>query len=642
MCGICGSAGFVDTRLLERMLASIRHRGPDDSGIFACEDPPLGLGNRRLSIIDLSPAGHMPMASAAGDLQVTHNGEIYNYVELRRDLQSRGHRFVSQTDTEVLLHGYEEWGDDLLLRLNGMFAFAIWDARERRLLIARDRFGIKPVYWTETPRGLLFASEVKALLEAEDVRAEPDAAALHEYLAFLWVPGPETMFGGIRKLLPGHVLEWRPGAEVSVRRYWRPRFDLGPAISEPALRDGLRAVLERSVRRQLRSDVPVGVFLSGGLDSSGLLALATRVSDEPVASYTIAFRDEDQSLEQSSDDARFARHMAERCGSRHHEIEVAPDVVALLPKVVWHLDEPVADPAAIVTYLISEAAATDVKVLLTGQGADEVFAGYRVHGMPALANHLRLLPRSVRRRVLPRILAGLPAMQDHVPGVHAGLVLAAHRYLDKVVGGLEFSAEEAYLFYRSYYTEAEGRGLLSQETLCAIGGSNAWAKHLAYFDDCRDLDPLNRMLYVDWMTFLPELNLTYSDKLTMAASIEARVPYLDNEVVDYMERVPSRLKLKWPTSKYLLRESLKGLVPDDIIRRRKAGFGAPIRTWLRKDLREMIDDLLGPESIQRRGFFDYAAVRRLIDDDRSGRADNTYRIWALLTFEVWMKTFVDN
>jgi len=641
VCGICGTAGFVDAALMERMLCRICHRGPDDSGVYVCQEPPVQLGNRRLSILDLTPAGHMPMSTPAGDLHVTHNGEIYNYVELRDDLERRGHSFQSMTDTEVLLHGYEEWGDDLLGRLDGMFAFALWDERERRLLIARDRFGVKPLYWAETSRGLVFASEVKALLACSDITAEPDFAALHAYLSFLWVPGPETMFRSVKKLMPAHVLEWTPGGGVSVRRYWRPQFAVGPVTNEIALRDGLAAILERAVKRQMRSDVPVGVLLSGGLDSSGLLALASRVAREPVASYTIKFRDEDRRLEQSSDDAAFAQRMAQQCGSTHHEIEVSPDIVRLLPKIIWHLDEPVADPAAIVTWLISEEAATDVKVLLSGQGADEVFAGYRVHAMPTLAHGLRFVPASVRRRLLPSLLACLPAMKDSVPGVHPGLILAAHRHLGKIVKGLDYSPEEEYVFHRSYYTEGEQRALYSQGMLAIVGEERAWTRHLEHFRDCPDADFLNRMLYVDWMTFLPELNLAYSDKLSMAASIEARVPYLDNEVVDYMERVPVALKLKWPTSKYLLRECLRGLVPDDIIRRRKAGFGAPIRTWLRRDLVGMVDDLLGPETIQKRGLFDCAAIRRLIDDDRSGRADNTYRIWALLTLELWMQTFLD-
>ena len=640
MCGICGLTAPLAEETLRRMVATIVHRGPDDSGVYVAPDGAVGLGSTRLSIIDLSPAGHMPMLSDDGSVALAYNGEVYNFRELRRELEALGFSFRSRTDTEVVLRAYEAWGEDMFARLNGMFALALWDARERRLLLARDRFGIKPLYYHRGADGrLLFASEVKALPPAGYRPGALDPEALHRYLTFLWVPGPATLFTGVRKLEPGHWAEWRDGA-FAVHPFWRPRFEprRGSAAAAAA---HLRERLEAAVDRQLVADVPVGVFLSGGLDSTVLTSLAARSTTGPVRCYTIAFRAADASLEQSSADARYARVAAEYCGAELHEIEVDPDVVSLLPKVVRHLDVPIADPAAINTYLISEAARRDVTVLLSGQGADEVFAGYRVQAMPAVAERLRLLPRPVRERLLGPAVGALPALSRHAVGVSPGLVLAAHRYFTRMLPGVDMPFEERYVRYRSFYTDAELLGLYSPDLRDSLRDAASGSEHLEYFAEVPGEAPLDRILYVDWKTFLPELNLAYGDKMSMAASVETRVPFLDNEVVDFMLTVPADLKVRGLVSKYLLRRAVKDIVPASILRRRKAGFGAPIRAWLRGDLRGMVDDLLGAERVRRRGYFDPAAVRRLVDDDREGRADNTYRIWALLTLELWHQESVD-
>jgi asparagine synthase (glutamine-hydrolysing) len=638
MCGICGMTEPVDIRALERMLEAMVHRGPDDGGTYVCTDGSVGLGSRRLSIIDLSPAGHMPMVSADRRVAVVYNGEIYNFRDLREQLRALGHRFVSETDTEVLVHGFEEWGTELFPRLNGIFALAIWSAG--RLILARDRFGVKPLYHKVDERGrLCFASEVKSLIAGGYHFASLDPLAIHKYLAFLWVPGPSTMFPGVSKLPPAHWAEW-DGRELSFHRYWTPVFAPEPMAEAEAAAE-LRTILESTVARQLVADVPVGVFLSGGLDSTALAAMVTRVTGRPADCFTIGFRHSDSALEQSSDDARFARMAAESLGARFRNIEVAPDIVALLPKVIWHLDEPIADPAAIATYLICESAKSDVTVLLSGQGADEVFAGYRVQAMSDWADRAGRLPAPVRQRALAPLVGALPSICHLLPGVHPGLVLAAHRYLSKMLAGVDLPRDERYVFYRSYYTDEALLGLYAPELKSALIDAQAGSEHLQYLREAPAKDFLNRILYTDWHTFLPELNLAYCDKMSMAASVEARVPFLDNEIVDFMLRVPRHLKQNGRSSKIILRSAVDGIVPAAIIKRRKAGFGVPLRTWLRRDLREMVDDLLSTERIRARGYFNPSAIRDLIVDDREGRADNTYRIWALLSLELWHEVFMD-
>jgi len=640
MCGICGIAGNVDRMALERMTAALVHRGPDDGGVHVDAGAGIGLGNRRLAILDLSPNGHMPMTSAQSRVTITYNGEVYNYRALRRELAARGHSFISDTDTGVVLRGYEEWGRGVLPRLNGIFALAIWDPGTAELIVARDRFGVKPVYYTADGPAFTFASEVKALVAGGYRPHGLDAAALHRYLAFLWVPAPRTLFPGVKKLEPASCLVWKSGG-LTHETFWRPRFAPQRDAAAPALVAGLRERLFSAVRRQLRSDVPLGMFLSGGLDSTALLALASCVSAGPPRCYTIAFRAEDSMLEQSADDARHAALAAAVYGAELERIDVAPDVVDLLPRVVWQLDEPIADPAAIATLLISEAARPTSTVLLSGQGADEVFAGYRVHQMHRWAQALAALPPSVWARAVPWALDLARPHGGRIPGVREGFALAVDRYVRKLAAGMPLEPDARYAFYRAYYSDKELLGLYSPELRHELAGERAWSEHEEYMRDAPAADFVDKMLYTDWKTFLPELNLAYSDKLSMAASVETRVPYLDNEVVDFMCTVPASLKLRRFTSKYLLREAVRDLVPEAILRRRKAGFGAPIRTWLRRDLREMVDDLLSPERIAARGYFDASAVWRMIEDDRQGLADNTYRIWALLTLEVWHQVFLE-
>ena len=411
--------------------------------------------------------------------------------------------------------------------------------------------------------------------------------------------------------------------------------------SERDLIEELRGHLRSAVKRHLISDVPIGFFLSGGLDSSSLLALATQIENRPMKAYTIGFRSEDAQLEQSDADWKYAKVVAEKFGAEHHPIVVAPAIVDLLPKVIWHLDEPVADPAAITSYLICEAARKEVTVLLSGQGGDEIFGGYRVHLADRLSRGVGALPGSVVRSGLVPLLDMLPSMRHHIPGVRPGKVMAYHRYLRKLFLGAHYSRELRYVYHRSYYSPGEQVSLYSNAFRDVVAQHDPYESHLRYFRSAASADFLDRMLYVDQKTFLPELNLTYSDKTSMAASVEVRVPLLDQELATFMRGVPPSYKIRGMRQKYLFKKAMEGILPRDVIWRGKAGFGAPIRNWLRGDLRELVSETLSERSIRSRGVFDPKTISKMIEDDRSGRVDHTYRIWAFLTLEMWMRTFVD-
>jgi asparagine synthase (glutamine-hydrolysing) len=643
MCGIAGTAGVADRRLVERMLAQIRHRGPNDSGVYATNSDALGgrvaLGNVRLSILDLSVAGRQPMCNEDESVWVAYNGEIFNFKELRDGLLSDGHHFRSHTDTEVLPHLYEKYGPAMVTRLNGMFAFALWDSRKQQLFLFRDRAGIKPVYYTQIGKELYFASEIKALLQCARVSAEIDGGALAQYLGLLYVPNPQTCFKNIHKLSPGHSLTWENG-EVSITQYWDMKFGPYSSARIGDLARDLRDVIVRATHRQLISDVPVGFFLSGGLDSSTLVASAAAANKSSLRCYSITFRDQDSRLEQSSDDARYARLVAREFGANFHEIVSDPQVSELLPKIVYHLDEPVADPAAIATYLICRAAKRDVTVLISGQGGDEVFAGYRVHLLARLRDAARRVPRWARKAALQRAIPWLVANHGRLPGKAPGFALACCRFSAKLLGCAQLDEEEQYAFLRSYLSAQEISECFSPDFRAAVGDQSYDMRIMDHLADCDGEDLVNRMLYVDFKTFLPDLNLCYSDKLSMACSVEVRVPLLDNEVVDFMLRVAPSLKIQGLTQKYLLKKAMEPLLPASVVHRRKASFGLPVRAWLRNELRTMLRDCVSEDVIRKQGIFDPKVVSRMIEDNESCRRDYTMQLWGLLTFHVWSETFV--
>ena len=642
MCGIAGMAGIKDAELLSDMLRLTAHRGPDDSGTFVTGTSmrnSLAIGNNRLKILDLSSAGHQPMASPDGDVWVVYNGELFNYPELRDELLADGCVFRSHADTEVLPLLWLKYGEQMVNHLNGMFAFAIWDKREDKLFIARDRLGIKPLYYAMRGARFYFGSEIKSLLLAPEVEAEINLEAMREYLSLLYVPNPGTMFRGILKLQPGCTLTWQNG-QIRIERFWDGSEPVQPLKgTEEDLIHQCREVLRDSVRRQLMSDVPVGFFLSGGLDSSTLVACASEVHNGPLRCYTISFRERDARLEQSGEDAYYAKRVAAHFGAQCQEILVDPNVTDWLPKVIWHLDDAVADHAAIATWLICREAKSTSTVLLSGQGGDELFAGYRVHLVGKYPKWPGRLSPALRQNLLISPIEALGRTAARFPRISPGLVLAFCRYSTRALRLAGLSQAEQFAGMRSYVDEAGLANLLTPEVYAASRPHDQAL--LDHFSEAASLNFLDQMLYVDQQTFLPDLNLTYSDKLSMAASIEARVPFLDNEVIDFMRAIPPSLKLRGHNQKYILKKAMEDILPREIIARRKAAFGLPVRSWLRNELREMLGDLLSEKRVRERGLFRPEAVARIVAENQAGIRDHTLSLWSLLTLELWQQTFID-
>src|SRR5947207_1957266 len=598
MCGIAGIWGEANEDLIRRMTETVSHRGPDDAGVkvFAGPGPAISLGHRRLSIIDLSAAGHQPMANEDETVWIVFNGEIYNFPELRKNLLSAGHQFRSRTDTEVLIHGYEEWGIDFVQRLNGIFAFALWDSRRGLLHLARDRYGVKPLYyWQKCPR-VLFASEIKSLLCDPDLDREVDPEALLAYVRFRYCPEPLTLFKHVRRVMPGSVIT--VGAEkMSMRSFYELQFRGRHEPADPmSLSRKLRDLLSETVRRQMISDVPVGLFLSGGVDSGGLLAIASSLNPEPLKTFTIGFRREDQRFEGQPDDIRYARELARTFHTDHQEIILEPKIVDLLPRVIWHLDDPIADPAAITSYLICQAARQqNTKVLLSGQGGDEVFCGYPWHLAIQLSRYYDRLPKALRGLI--------QKMLNQLPAAKGGPLTATFRRLRKFNNSASLEFEDRLIGFLSYAYGENLSGLLGERYAGSINAGLPERSHWELLKRSSRWHYIDRMLHLDMGTFLPSLNLAYTDKTSMAFGVEVRVPYIDNEVVDFMSGVPPELKMRGTTRKYLMKQALRGLLPAHILNRKKAGFGAPIRTWIVSDLQEMIGDLLCESNLKRRGFF---------------------------------------
>ncbi len=651
MCGIAGLISSEPDARIGAMLRSIEHRGRDDEGVWT--GPLLDaagrracLGHRRLAIIDTSPAGHQPMTYGDGRWQITFNGEIYNYRELRAELIARGQQFRTDTDTEVLLAAYAEWGTDCLAHLNGIFAFALWDDQTRTLLLARDRLGVKPLYYTTTngsnsaghnggASSFIFASEIKAILASGLVARALNLEALNQYLTFLWTPDPHTVFQGVWKLPPGHLLIWRDG-HTDVRAWWDVSFDgIEEGRSEAWWRERTLATLDRVVAMEMVADVPLGSFLSGGVDSSAIVALMNRHSaGRRVSTYTVGIAPADLHYDIIPDDARWARQVGQLLNTDYHEIMLAPDVVELLPKLIYHMDEPVADPAIITSYLVSRAARETLTVLLSGVGGDEVFAGYPRQLAMRLASALDPVPQLLRRPVMR-------ALANALPGGRPGRFTAPLRNAKKFATSAALAFEDRYLGFGTYFTAAMKGRLYTDELRAATSEFDAYAEHRRHFARCAHAAPLNRLLYVDLKTFLPCLNLAYTDKTSMAATLEVRVPFLNHELVEMSARMPPALKLRGLKRKYILKRAAEQLLPHDVVWRKKAGFGAPVRSWLRGALRPLVADLLSEENVRRRGLFRPAEVQRIIAANLSGREDYNLQVYQLLTLELWQRAFLD-
>jgi asparagine synthase (glutamine-hydrolysing) len=627
VCGVAGAFQQPDGKIVvSAMIDRIDHRGPDARGVVELVDPDSSvvLGHRRLSIIDLSTAADQPFAK--GGLTLSYNGEIYNYREIRRELEALGVRFTTRSDTEVVLEAWRAWGTSALRRFRGMFAFAIHDERTRSLTLVRDPLGIKPLYVMPRGGGIVFASELKAILTAVGPELRINPAAMVASALYYWLPQEYDAVQGVSKLPPGTWSTYHRDGSVTSGEYWNTAEEAARAAARsPA---DLREVLEASVEAHLVSDAPVASFLSGGLDSSIVTALAHR-RDPSIEAYTIAFRPEDQRMEAMPDDARYARMMARHLGIRLHEIEINPDVVDLLPRMVDILDEPIGDPAAINTLLMCDAArAAGVKVLLSGMGADELFGGYRKHLATLITGRYRRLPRPLRTGVIAPAVRAMPV----AVGQHG---LRTVRWAQRFLTFAELPEEEA--FRRSYtlYDRDELADLLDPALTEHVDG--VIDHHRAVYEDTTLADQVSRMCLADTRMFMVGLNLTYTDRASMAASTEVRVPFIDPVVFAAAFSLPGSEKIRGRVQKAALKDAARGLLPDEIIDRPKASFGAPLRAWVTNDLSELIDDVLLRGELVGTGFLRAQPLQQLVDDQRQGRRDESKQIWQLLCLELWLR-----
>jgi asparagine synthase (glutamine-hydrolysing) len=619
MCGICGVAGGDPAggrELVGRMCAAMAHRGPDDEGTAQLDGVTLGM--RRLSIIDLE-GGHQPMHNEDSTVWVIQNGEIYNHLELRKLLLAAGHTFNTESDTEVLVHGYEQWGEEMVERLNGMFAFAVLDRRRGALLLARDRMGIKPLHYSIDGKRLVFASELKALLRDPALRRGIDPAALDQYLAYEFVPSPASIVRGINKLPPAHTLTWSVAEGTRrLRRYWSPELGVGDGrrnLDEEAER--LRAVLRESVRKELISDVPLGVFLSGGIDSSAVAAMMTELGGD-VKSFSVGFAD------RSFDESAYAREVARRLGTEHRELTLEPEMLlGLIPKLPSLLDEPLGDASIIPTYLLAEFTRRHVKVALGGDGGDELFAGYPTLQAHRLAAYYMRAPRLLREGLVEPVVRRLPVSRGNL-----SVDFRAKRF----VGGAGYPVAERHQRWMGSFAAEERASLLSREVRHEV--------HEMEDGEAAYADPLNQVLALDMRLYLENDILVKLDRASMMASLEGRVPLLNNDFVEYATHLPLNMKLRGLRSKFLLKRALRGVLPESILNRPKKGFGIPVADWFRGPLKEQLLSVLSPERIAREGFFDASAVARLVSDHLEGRRDNRKQLWTLFAFELWHDGYI--
>jgi asparagine synthase (glutamine-hydrolysing) len=629
MCGICGAFNFnpnhsVEPALLERMNDEIAHRGPDDAGTYLSRN--VAIGMRRLSIVDVAH-GHQPISNEDGTVWIVFNGEIYNHAELAKDLKARGHSYVTRSDTETIVHLYEEYGPDCVKHLRGMFAFLIWDSRNHRLFGARDRLGIKPFYYSETSSGFLFGSEIKSLFASGQVKPILNRAALPEYLAFGYLSGDQTLYEGVRKLMPGHRFQLQDG-KLKIDQYWDlPVVDASSAKPEEFYIETYRAMLEEAVVSHLMSDVPLGIFLSGGIDSSAVAALAVKHRQEPIDTFSVGYAEEQYS------ELGAARRVSEHIGSQHHEVRVSrQEFFDALPQLIWQEDEPIVWPSSISLYFVARLAQEKVKVVLTGEGSDETLAGYTRYAW-TLKNagydgvYRKIAPAGVRKAVRNSIA------NSHLLGATLRRKLQ-HTFLAR--DGADWSSFYFDNFYSGFSGDLQSQ-LLASEVLAQANG--AYDNVLDIWEGSRG-DMLHRLLYTDTKTYLVEL-LMKQDQMSMAASLESRVPFLDHPLVEFTASIPARYNLKGLSGKHVLKAAVGDLLPHDIIYRKKLGFPTPIRDWLRGPEVDRVKDLLlGPRTLSR-GLFQETTIRRLVNEHASGHIDHTDRIWRLLNFEQWMRVCIE-
>jgi len=633
MCGICGVYNYlnktpIEQSLLKKMNDALYARGPDDEGYFI--EGYIGLANKRLSIIDVE-GGKQPIFSEDGKVCIVYNGEVYNYIELRKELEGKGHVFKTKTDTEVIVHLYEEYGEDCVKHLNGMFAFAIWDFKEERLLLARDRFGIKPLFYSDRNGRLIFASETKAIVQDESVNKDISFEAVHYYLTYLSVPSPLTIYKGIKKLPPASILICQDG-KVTERRYWSVEQKRLKFNSVEECCDVFYKLLKDSVKMQLMSDVPLGAFLSGGLDSSSVVGLMSQLSSQPVKTFSIGFE------EKEFDELKYARFIAKRFNTEHHELVMKPEDIGKMEDLIWNLDEPHGDSSALASYLVSKLASPYVKVALTGIGGDELFGGYHAYIADKLSIYYSIMPKLLTQKVIPNLIPHLKADTQRPSSTRRILRFLKYAHLP-------FERRHTKWMTLLGFDDNEKDELYSDFLKSKTRGLDSFIVTNEFFEKGKvlELDLLNTAMYIDLNTYLNNDVLQQVDRMTMANSLETRVPFLDHKLVEFAFTIPSNLKLKGLTLKHLVRRTMKGLLTDEIVKRQKHGFGVPIRVWFKSDfIRQNAEEFLNDSSVKRRSFFKVEYVRRLINEHVSGRADNSHKLWLIMILEIWCRRFLDS
>jgi asparagine synthase (glutamine-hydrolysing) len=627
MCGICGiyyrnGVKRADLGEITRMTGTIIHRGPDEDGFYVNGN--VAMGMRRLSIIDLA-GGKQPISNESDDLWVVFNGEIYNYPELRQRIEQKGHRFKTRTDTEIILHCYEEYGDEFITHLRGMFGFALYDEKRKRLVLGRDRIGIKPLYLYEDDEKYIFGSEIKAILKKDGVDRTLDYQALDMFLTLEYIPAPSSIFKRIRKIQPGYMAILSEKG-VEEKRYWditnieKLRYD-----DEREVFVALREQLRDAVRSHLLSDVPVGAFLSGGIDSSAIVTFMAEEYDKPIKTFSIGFDDA------SYNELPYAKRIAEKCGTEHHEYILEPDIVRIVEELIGYIDEPFGDFSIFPTFLVSKVAREHLKVVLSGDGGDELFAGYDTYIADKLYGYYRKLPGVARNLFDQAAKAISPTSQKK------GMVNILKRYLE----GAELPEKLHHARWMIFLNEVEKTHLYTRELLPQLDFEETYAAIVRCFERAEYGDKLDRELYVDLKTYLSDDILVKVDRMSMANSLEARVPYLDHRVVEFSFSIPAHLKMKNYKRKYVLKKSMEGILPDEILTKKKQGFSIPIKNWLKNELKPMMHDVLNRESVTRDGLFNWDYIEKTIEDHLSGRANNSHKLWALMVFQMWKKTYAE-
>lgn len=633
MCGICGIMQLdalpksEGDALISKMTETIAHRGPSDTGTWRNEF--LALGSRRLSVIDLSDAGHQPMTNEDGSIVIAYNGEVYNFKELKEkyELEDRGHTFRSKTDTEVLVHLYEELGLEMVPELIGMFAIAIWDGNKNVFHLIRDRYGIKPLFYQQDEAHFRFGSEIKTILADGRFKRRASLQAMHDFLTFNYIPGVQTAFEGIQELAPGHHMTITPDGSTSQQRYWDLDFTVDKDITEKQAAEQALQLMNRALKRRLIADVPIGVFLSGGLDSSTLVALMNDHVNEPIHTYSVGFED------QSFNEIPYARIVAEQFGTVHREVMITADMVkAMLPKYLTYIDEPYGDGSAIPTYYLSELAKDEVVVVLSGEGGDEAFAGYDTHAAYNIYKWCRKIPSFIRNGIVKPLANLLPVSTKK---------LSFEFKLKRFLGGLDLEPEHAHLWWRIVLREDEKINLYSSKVK-EQGRLQPSVRHFEQaYKQSNASDTLSRLMYIDSTVFLPDDLMIKNDRMTMAHSLEARVPFTDPELTGFMATVPPHLKMKGGKKKNIMRLAMKNKLPDSILNKKKVGLEMPYSKWLKSELRDLMTEYLGRENIEKTGIFNPMPIQKLIDDHISGRSDNGRPLWGLLNYMMWHRLYIE-